>query len=226
MASHITTLSIFIILLAFFIALNSLASFNTQKATPVLESLRKTFGSTEQTADLKPSIRQDEAKASGQGDLIRELEKLFRARLQGIKAAKVEGRDTLLLRVKTEEYQKALDGVLDRQAQDGNAQAQGAQEADDQDPAVQDFMPTLVSMVRSGQSGPQLHMQIMLNISQEGNVSPDMQEAMVSISRIVNQTEQAGIPTRLLAGGVQEGPEEYLDLLFRPYQPFILNEEK
>lgn len=214
MAAHITTLSIFIILLAFFIALNSMAHFVPEKATPVLESVRQTFGTAHQKKmDEDPVLRPDEEKAAGMGDLLQELEDLFRSRIEGVKAVKIQGRNILLLRMPLDELESGLDqgGVTD-------------EETGKQAPP---FLESLRSMVTAGENGRAFHVRIVLNTERREDVTAatgDGQQLAKQASRIARKVEEAGIPKPLLGIGVEQGPAGTADLIFEPYRPFIAAE--
>ena len=212
MASHITTLSIFIILLAFFIALNALSHFVPEKATPILESLHKTFGTQKQDIDLEPSIRQDPAKAADRGDILEDLEGLFRARIQGVEAVTFQGRDTLILRAPLDAFQNAVYGV-ESDDNDENLNEPETQQAE--------FLTSLKTMVTTGRTGKQYHMKAIANVaSQDDILSPQTAPLSKRMSRIAAKIEAAGIPKPLLGIGLQEGPAGKVDLVFTPYKPY------
>ena len=207
MSHHITTLSIFIILLAFFIALNSISVFNTEKSTQVMDSLRQTFGATPEDSEaLYPSLREDEAKSTGLGELLVELEGLFRSRLKGIKSARIDGRDVLLLEVPLDELEELIS-------------------AQNTDPATKTeetpFSELLKSMIATGENGPQLHLKItggLPSSSPDGkNAAADM---ALRLSRLVENIEQSGVPKSLLAIGLQSSDTALVQLTFQPYLPF------
>lgn len=198
MSSPLTTLSIFILLLAFFIVLNALSSFETSKVAPVISSINKTFG-TKQTDRVfqGPSLRSDPQEGAGEGMMVlEELEGLFRARIQSVQAARSDSDGTLLLRLSLEE----LDVILDEKKA---------------------LARSLYSMMKTGEDGRQYDLTLLGNMPAHKELfNPEGEELVRRLSRIVGELEKNGVPGFLLSLGLQEGPRGTVELMFKPHQRF------
>lgn len=68
-AGHYMALSLFLILLTFFIGLTSMSNFHPQKAEAVMEALKDTFNSADFIPDITPDTPNDEGRNRHGGDL-------------------------------------------------------------------------------------------------------------------------------------------------------------
>ena len=78
------TLALFIILLSFFIVLNSISTFEEEKIKPVMESIGATFANRVVRNELAPSVTPDPAQAIGEGTVYDHLEELFQSQFKHI----------------------------------------------------------------------------------------------------------------------------------------------
>ncbi|MBL4589156.1 MAG: flagellar motor protein MotB [Alphaproteobacteria bacterium] len=78
------TLALFIILLSFFIVLNSISTFEEEKIKPVMESIGATFANRVVRNELAPSVTPDPAQAIGEGTVYDHLEELFQSQFKQI----------------------------------------------------------------------------------------------------------------------------------------------
>ena len=70
-------LSLFVMLLAFFMILNSMSSYEKQKMENIMQSLDDTFASKiTETGNDKPSITKSSDKQLGEGDTLEKIEAL------------------------------------------------------------------------------------------------------------------------------------------------------
>ena len=89
MANQYLGLSLFIMLLSFFIILNSMSNFDEIKSSPVLNSISMTFAQEKVEDHTDPGFEEDTTQDSVRsGDTLDQLEELFRSQITGIEAEK------------------------------------------------------------------------------------------------------------------------------------------
>lgn len=218
MAGQLLGLSLFIMLLAFFIVLNAISTFEENKVKPVMQSLEYTFAAkirsrNQQTSE--PSLRQDETLSTQEGDTLEQLENLFAAQIPNYEAVKNRRLGMMYIQVPYEEFEKAVMAI-------GAGPAEGGDEAPS---SSRYFLPTLVGLLKSDQAGAAYRMDMILgtgeNPSKLASDSPQqMERVMAGMSRIARRIESAGIPPRLLSAGLQKEEKDMVDLVFRPHIPF------
>ena len=208
LGSQIPGLSMFVILLAFFIVLNSISTIKEDKVKPLMESIDQAFASkVNQSEDWQPSTAPDEQKGAGEGRLIDRMEAMFSARIAGIETQKDESTGTLLMRMKYNDFSAAVTG-------------------ESADPAEQAaFMRTLVSMMRSEAAGQPYRMDIFLQVGENpAELQSEQPQKMAVLMRdmgtLAQQLEKSGLPQKLMTIGMEQGQENMIELLFRPHVPY------
>ena len=73
------TLALFIILLSFFVILNSISTFEKQKAVSIMQSIEEAFTTKIFKDDIAPSQTPDALRLAGEGQAVETLEKLFKS---------------------------------------------------------------------------------------------------------------------------------------------------
>ncbi|MAF68397.1 MAG: hypothetical protein CMH25_03520 [Micavibrio sp.] len=73
------TLALFIILLSFFVILNSISTFEKQKAVSIMQSIEEAFTTKIFKDDIAPSQSPDALRLAGEGQAVETLEKLFKS---------------------------------------------------------------------------------------------------------------------------------------------------
>lgn len=219
-AGQLLGLSLFIMLLAFFIVLNAISSFEESKVSPVIQSLEYTFASkirsrSQDTA--QPSARQSSTTSTSEGDTLEQIEELFSAQIPNVEnVVKNERLGMMYIQVPFEGFKDAVFGLEKAQPQDqGNAGAVTGRY----------FLPTLVGLLKSDRAGYTYRMDMILGTGRNPSVlASDKPQTLDDItkemSRIARRIESAGIPQKLLSAGIQNRDENMIDLVFRPHIPF------
>lgn len=202
----------FIMLLAFFIILNSMSNFEEHVAKTVLNSITITFSDEEVPADIDSNITDDIQQSYHEGDVLDRLQELFKSQISGAKIKKDRLGVTMQMRLPLETFE---------------AQIMRGQSAEDASGV--DLKKTLVSLLNSGE-GVQYRMEIMLNLPQNpSKLQKDQPQYMSGeierVARYAKVLEDAGLPKTYVTPGVEEGPEGTVTLFFRRYQPFSPIEE-
>lgn len=208
LASQIPGLSMFVIMLAFFVLLNSVSSVDTNKVKPMRESIESAFATKISAPDnWQPSGVQDEEVAAGEGRMTQRIEAMFTAQIAGIETQTDESSGTLLMRLKYTDFAKAVSGT------DGTSEAS------------QQFMRTLVSMMRSDMGGHPYRMDAFLQVTDnpaemQSEQPQKMNVLMRDLSVLAQQVEKAGLPQKLMTIGLEQGQDGMIELLFRPHIPY------
>lgn len=214
MANQFLALSLFIVLLSFFIVLNSISTFEISKTRPVLESLGLAFRTekTDPLFGLKDMAvipgEQDFARSmTGQGSALQKIEALFSSHIEGLEVRRNRLGNEMAVRLPFAEFSKQIHEEL----------APGKKEDDER------FLPVLVSLMEAGeaQGAPSYRMDMVLETA-ENPYSPSLFSgagAGASLAAIALRLETAGLPANLLGAGLLKGENGMLTLRFRRDEP-------
>lgn len=223
MSQYYISLSLFVILLCFFLVLNSLSTFEPVKMHNVLSSVQFAFaGKTEGEMDL-PSVRVTPSQNFGKGDALAPLKALFNTEIKGFKASTNRMGTEMMVRLPVAEFERHIGlaadaGIARRSTLDGRGGA---------------FLSTLVSLLNTAQTEIPYRMDILLNLPSDPSVlnigEPEaFRAALGQVSAYSEALEKAGLPRKLVSSGLAEGVpanrfegqgDSYIELYFRPYIP-------
>lgn len=214
--NKLLALSLFIMLLAFFIVLNAISTFEEEKVEPIVASLEAAFASkVTASEDVQPSVTKSKQHSINEGNSIERIEALFRSRIPAKNIDKNEHLGTMQVTMTLEEFENIVSGL-----------SQGRQFGEERtSEQAEVFLATLVSLLRSDQLGTPYHMDIIVNIAEKPsflqNSDPQkMADVMRQASLLTTRIEQYGLSAKLMTIGLQKGDDKTVDLLFRPYVPF------
>lgn len=211
LGSQLMTLSLFVMLLAFFIVINAISTFQSNKVKPVMQSLGQTFASRlDVTIDERPSSTESEDASIGEGHVLERIEALFNAHIPGpdTKTTRNDINGTMTIIVPFDRFSQAMEAV-----------AAGKSDAV--------FMPMIVGLMRSNEAGLAYRMDMTLALPMDPaaylRTSPEsMWSALRSLNKTALDLEKAGLASRFLTIGLQKGPPGTIELVFtrhRPYDP-------
>lgn len=209
-------LSLFIMLLAFFIVLNTLSSYEEIKTEQVKRSIELAFSKDPDVKEIKSSATPDPAQAMRQGHTFDRLDALFNAQISSFEAVQSKSQGVMMVQVPYDEFEQAILAVgqkdllqyPSRKAIRGNF-----------------FLPTLSSILRTNIDGAPTRMEILLNVrgnpAKIQNIKPETMDALIATaSTFSKKLEDQGMPQKLLNAGVQKGDPKVVNLVFRKYVPF------
>ncbi len=217
MSGQILGLSLFIMLLAFFIVLNAISSYEETRVKPVMQSLETAFSSkVADRTDLRPSAREDLDTFTGDGDTLENLEALFSAQIPSHEATVSHSKGVMYVRVPFDDFEAAVMAI---------GQEDATEKTQDGTFLNKFFLPTLVSLLKTEDVGTPYRMDIMLNIKGNPayiqNQNPQrLSQIMKKMSLLSEKIENAGLPQKLLSTGLQKGEVGIVELLFRRHIPF------
>jgi hypothetical protein len=99
-----TSLSLFIILLAFFMVLASYSAFDEKRVRPILDSLEQTFTTRVFSDGVAPNFVEDPSRGAGEGFVLEDLSKLFKAEAAGIEPQLIPSRGILSLEIPNNKF--------------------------------------------------------------------------------------------------------------------------
>ena len=215
-AGQMMNLSLFIMLLAFFIVLNSLSSYEETKMSKVKHSLDVAFSTDAQRTDNAPSLKDDIAKSINEGDTFERLEALFEAQITTYESTKSRSQGIMMVEVPYDQFEKAI-SALD--------QVDLTRRATRAETRKNFFLPTLVSLMRANIDGAPTRLEVYLHLNQNPakmqNQNPQgLSDAIDEVSVFSKALQKQGMPEKLLNIGLSEGDPEFVNLIFRKYKAF------
>lgn len=209
-------LALFIMLLAFFIVLNAISSYEEVKSEKVKRSVELAFSKSAKPQQSAPSTRPDPTQGLKEGHTFDRLDALFESQIASFEASQSKSQGVMMVRVPFKDFseavmalgQKNLLSYPSRREIRGNF-----------------FLPTLSSLMRANIDGAPTRMEILLNINdnpaEAQNLDPKaMQEQINIVGTFSQKLEGQGVPQKLLNIGLTKGNPQYIDLVFRKYIAF------
>lgn len=212
------SLSVFVLLLAFFIVMNAISKVQQHKSGPALRSIEKTFA-LETIVPPSPfpegGGEDDSAADSQKEDVFGVLDALFRAELPGIKAERDDARGVMHVRMTREAFLLALE-----QAKTVSLPKESVYQWKEGS-----FVATLVGLVALKEKGVSLRMDVLLNLTQEPALLRDkdpgaLAAAMKDAGWIAQALQKSGLSAESLSVGLKAGQMRTVDLYFRKVQAF------
>ncbi len=217
MANQFLQLSLFLMLLSFFIVLNGMSAFEENKVRPVMNSLLGTFSNdvVEEVVveDYEMGTFIDDNQ-NQRGDTLEEIEGLFDTHISGIQTSRSEKGDLLHIRMQTWKFQNAITSMDYEGKRITNRNAtQGS------------FLDTMISLLRSDGEGKTYRVDLVISVPKEPAVyrvqSPrDFARALRQVTDYTQIIESAGFPRKMISAGMGKGASNVIDLYFRTYVPY------
>jgi hypothetical protein len=210
MANQYLALSLFIMMLSFFIILNALSNFDQNKAKPVINSLSIAFSTKDNVDELAPNMEADPLQSYRSGDGLDQIDALFKAQISGVEVEKNRLGTVMHLRMKVADFEKNLMMPI--------RESRSVENFDGP------FLPVLISLLKSENAIP-YRMDMLLNVKDEPvqlkkNEPEVLKLASRKVAAYAQTLEQAGLPTQLVTSGMKAGEPEFIDLFFYRHQPF------
>ncbi|MCB1651071.1 MAG: hypothetical protein KDI46_03375 [Alphaproteobacteria bacterium] len=199
------SLSLFVILLSFFIILNAHSSYDETKARPILNSLSMVFTNQQSPADINASETNRKGASEGQGNSIDKIEGLFSSEIAGVKAKQNRMGTELRMRLPFSVFEQKIMSSLSGNAAVGPAGQQAF------------FLPTLVSLLDLQDKKP-YKMEMVVHASAADSL--ERQSAAKRLSAISSKMEGAGLPKKLITIGLSDDADSsVIDIYFHRYHP-------
>ncbi len=219
-SDQVLSLSLFLMLLAFFIVLNSISKFEETKIKPLLDSIEQSFSKDfTPPENTNPSVQESETPSVDEGDVTEKLEALFKSQIPNYESASNKTKGTMHVRLPYSEFREAVMAVGQRTPQRTTGTESG------QVMLKGFFLPALIALIRTDQTDVAYRMDIILNLGDNPphlqNNNPQLAERSIKkMGEISKKLENSGLPTKLQSIGFGGGPEDTVDLVFRPHIPY------
>ncbi len=215
MANQFLGLSLFIMLLAFFIILNSISTYEDTKSRPVLNSLIVAFSNREPVDVLPPGPMDMVSETQNLGSTLDKLESLFSAQITAADTRQNRLGTIMYVRAPFDDFRDAITSSL------SGAPAPLVNPLDEQNI---DLLPMLVSLLETDDAVP-YKMDMILNVEQEPSalLAESPEQFVVhnnAVSAIARKVTESGLPTRQITVGIGQGEPGFINLVFRRYEPF------
>lgn len=202
------SLSLFVLLLAFFVFLQSLSSFEDERVDAVTRSLETTFSAAPLGPDVGLTTRARPDAPLGRGDVAQPLgalDALFNAHIAGLATQRNDAGTQMRLTTTADAFERAL-----------AAEATGGESP---------FRAMLVTLLQSDENqGHAWRLEIVMGAggapSAVANADPKAaRAAVVRVANMAERLEVLGLPERLVTAGLGPGATGRLDLYIRPWAP-------
>ncbi len=197
--SIVMTLSLFIMLLAFFIILNSQSKFVPERVMPAIKSLNETFSTRIFNDGAGRDDRPDLAPLpDANKDAYQSLDQYFRASFPDSTQRLVPSRGVLFLEVDAAEFERKIFG-----------RTAAAQK----------------TLLEKMWAYPNLQMEIWLNLQEDPGISsPDAEkkkrDSVARLAGWATALEKSGLNKQNLTIGIQKGDPAKVIVLFHAFKPY------
>lgn len=208
---RLLNLSLFIMLLAFFLVLNGISSYEEVKYRPILQNLQMTFSTVQREEGDGPSMAPSSEQSFNEGATVDRIDALFNAQITGFKTQKLQDEGVMTTSIPREEFDRAMTtmGQVDLTKV---KTVTGLQTY---------FVPTLVSLMLSAEKGRPYRMDLVLHT--QGDPAALMNEKPAILRDLIAQAStyaailtKAGLPETLVNIAVEQGDPQTVTLYFRP----------
>jgi hypothetical protein len=219
MANQFLGLSLFIMLLSFFIIINALSSFESEKSKTVLDSLSEAFSVKKQEILSAPGEIPSIEASIHEGSVLDQLESYFTAQIVGVTVKQDRTGSEMHVRMPFENFKNALALALEPQSTEPAAGS-----------ANRGLKPMLNSLMDTQNAIPyRMDMILGSSLAPERLVAekPQLYKTMSrDIAAVAARLESAGMPLKFMSVGIGTGEEGMLDLYFRRHEGFSLPQAK
>lgn len=192
------TLSLFIMLLSFFLMMNSSSDFSEPRVQTVLQSLENTFTSRVFRDGQGPSSKSDSEHLLGEGQALESMDAYFRSTFPGFEAQMIPSRGIMAITIDQPTFERIMFG------------------------ARKTSQKTLIEKMWSYDT---LQMEIWLNIQDDpaatSAANPKLLSDMVTTTASwATNLEVAGLDKGRLTIGIKQGKPGFVTVMFRNYKPY------
>ena len=213
MANQFLSLALFLMLLSFFIVMNSVSSFDDTKSAPVMNSLIVAFSNRIPDTPQDPSPTPTPLVAVSDGDTLSNIEGIFSAHIGNFQATRNRLGTVMHVRASVDQFEKAINIPGFGDYNDIAVDQQGA------------FAQTMVTLMRSENNKQPYRVDIVLNTQDDPaimqNQSPEnFTNKLKRVGGFAKILEDNGLPRRMMSVGLNKGNPAFIDLYFYKYEPF------
>ncbi|MCB1839243.1 MAG: hypothetical protein KDI61_03120, partial [Alphaproteobacteria bacterium] len=157
MANQYLSLSLFLMLLSFFIIMNSNSGFEQTKAQPVLRSLSLAFSGKTLEQGQAPLAEFVDVALKGEGDSLERIESLFTTHLTDVQAKRNRLGNMMRIRLPVGSFAQGIEVAADDEGRGGgNYRGEKGK-----------FLPTLIALLQSSDRGIPYRMDMLLSTPED-----------------------------------------------------------
>lgn len=215
-------LALFIMLLAFFIVLNTLSTYEDVKTEKVRRSIALSFSKEAAITQSMPSSRPDPVQSLKEGHTFDRLDALFESQIMAFEATKIKSRGVMLVRLPYDDFERAIEAIGQKNLLNYPSRKEIRGNF---------FLPTLASLLRANIDGAPTRMEI--NVQVKGNPAKiqnqkpkELDDIISKVGAFSQKLEKSGVPKKLINIGIRKGNSKFIELVFRKYVPFSPVEDK
>ncbi len=213
MANQFLSLSLFLMLLSFFIIMNTVSErdYDQERAKSVMNSLSLAFTAKETAPKDAPGVEPTPYKALREGDTLEVVEGLFNGHISNVQIRKNRFGTQMHVRLPVSSFENAISFPM--LSGGGSNSISG------------NFLDMLVTVLRSEEGGRPYRLDMALNIPSDPATyrverAEDFQRSLRIVARFAETIEATGMPKKMISAGLEEGRMGYIDLYFNKYVPF------
>lgn len=218
----------FLMLLSFFIVLNSMSTFEKDATVPaVLNSLNLAFSNNEHKLikdyiNIGPSpipspVTSPYGGSGGEGDTLETIEGLFNTHLAGFKAKRNRLGTVMHVSLPIGEFEDVVETSGFDVDQGGDA-------------GSVNFSQTMITLLRSAKNGRPYRIDMVYNLKNDPMIlmrgAPDtFKSALRRVSGLAEDLEAKGMPKKMISVGLVKGRAGFIDLYFYRYKPLSVPDD-
>ena len=215
-------LSLFIMLLAFFIVLNAISTFEENKAAKVRRSVEDSFSVKITRDNEAPSVTQGKAKSINEGNSFDRVEALFKSQFSGVKPSKDLSRGVMMIDLPYVKFEKAINALDQYDLTQSPARNEVRENF---------FLPTLSSILQANINGAPTRMEIYMHMndnpaSLQNDQPRDVRVTTNLLGEFSRKIQSNDVPEKLINIGIAKGDPTVVRLVFRKYVPFSVTDSK
>ena len=210
--SQILALGLFLMLLAFFIVLTTLSTFDEEQAAPVLASLEKAFAPRVYRQDVAQTTIAAPAESNNLGTSLERIAGLFRTRIPGTKVH-AERAGILHVAVKTSDLFEAIE------------QSQSPPTSNSNNAKNIGFRDIFVAVLMSQKTEMPLRMDVLINLPKNPADKKNAQKNLTvkqiqDVAKIAAMLQKQGLPLHLYSFSYGKGAQGIIDITFSVYESY------
>lgn len=215
MANQFLALSLFLMLLSFFIVMNAVSGYEDTKTQPVMRSISLAFSNEEYVEDFGPSDEPTIIMNVGSGDTLSTVKGLFEGHISNIQVTKNRLGTVMHIRVPVLSFKRAI--LMPRLNNSEQAKLSNMGEGS--------FLQTLVTLLRAEENNMPYRVDMILEVAykpdsvKQENLKQANRDLKV-VAGFASKLEDYGLPKHFLSAGLMKGDSGYISLYFRSYVPY------
>lgn len=213
MANQFLSLSLFLMLLSFFIVMNSVSAYEEKREAKVLKSIVLAFSNNEiEELSKAPEDTPNPIGSYNLGTTLDEVEGLFHSTISGFEMSRNRLGTVMHVRLPIAKFENAINMPANFSMTMGDG-LKGS------------FIKTLVTILRAEERGQPYRIDMILNVEDDPidllKVNTiEFDKELYRVSSLSEQLQSNGVPTNMLSSGLVKGKPGYLDLYIHKYKPF------